>query len=53
MNGLFSSDVAPTFADLSGVPVPDKVDGMSLVGLVDDSKSASWPLEELHALEVK
>jgi N-acetylglucosamine-6-sulfatase len=37
-------DLAPTFAELAGAPVPDSVDGRSLVPLLRDgaSPAASW-----------
>jgi len=34
-------DIAPTFADLAGATIPEYVDGMSLVPLLNDS-SAAW-----------
>ena len=39
-------DIAPTFADLAGAVIPDNVDGMSMVPLLEDSLS-TWRNEVL------
>ena len=47
-------DLAPTFADLAGAPIPDSVDGVSLLPLLLDPAAAwrddllfeHWPTEE-------
>lgn len=35
-------DLAPTFADLAGVPYPDSVDGASLLPLLKNEPNVSW-----------
>jgi arylsulfatase A-like enzyme len=47
-------DLAPTFADLAGASIPDSVDGMSLVPLLENKDTPwrdallleHWPTEE-------
>jgi arylsulfatase A-like enzyme len=40
-NLVANIDLAPTFADLAGAPIPDSVDGVSLVPLLENA-SAPW-----------
>ena len=35
-------DIAPTILDLAGVPIPDSVDGRSLVPLIQDQRGLAW-----------
>lgn len=39
---VLNSDVAPTIAELAGTPIPDFVDGRSLVPLFQGRKDAAW-----------
>ena len=35
-------DILPTFVDAAGAPVPDGVDGQSILALLKDPKNAAW-----------
>src|SRR5215210_9267721 len=39
---VLNNDFAPTFADMAGTPVPEEVDGRSLLPLIDSASSEGW-----------
>jgi N-acetylglucosamine-6-sulfatase len=39
---VLNNDFAPTFADIAGAPVPEEVDGRSLLPLIDNASSEGW-----------